>query len=353
MITSALARLTTVVSVALACALSALPDLIRSPAPAPAAATPPPPAALHRGQVFLFESAAGWALSWSDFDRDNAGFVDPTWPSPRRANMRYYFERLADKAVRMGADGVVFTTPHVRAPAGSPDTDMRFQGRLDALRAGSGVANRTAILEGLVALRLRFAGEVILYAGAPDRADTALALDRDYCDGIVKASIGPYLDTGYIDAVIFDSMGDRWSRAECRAVVASVRRNWPRVRIGGEPHPINFAGHPFTASFSTRESVRTGNVFGVVRVPVNDRFAGPALVGYTSPGRVDLADALEQVRLGRCVAVQPWAVGYAGEPSPADRAAWDAFIAEARSIRAGAMAAPAPRPLPQAPVPVP
>lgn len=343
MITDALQRLAIV---AVVFTLTVLAPLLPAPFTRAEASAPAATVATQRSRVYLFESQAGWATTWSDFDRVTAGFVDPAWPEPRRANMRYWFEQLADKAVRMQADGVVFTTPHVRAPAGSPDTDMRFQGRLDGLRAGSGVANRTAILEGLVSLRLRFSGEIIVYAGAPDRADTALHLDRDYCDGVVKASIGPYLDTGYIDAVIFDSMGDRSSRPECRAVVASVRRIWPRVRIGGEPHPINLAGHPFSCSFSTRESVRTGNVFGVVRVPVNDRFVGPALVGYTSPGRVDLADALQQIRAGRCVAIQPWAVGYAGEPSPADQAAWDAFVVEARAIRAGAMAAPAPRPLP-------
>jgi hypothetical protein len=315
-------------------------------APPPAPAPAPMVAGPERSTVYLWHTSTAFA-SWAEFDRAGSGFVDPARPH-FGADMAYYFRQLGAKANQMGVDGIVFTTPHVPPPAGDPDRwRIRFEGRLDGLRQtpASTVTDRRAIHDGLVALRASFAGRIVLYTGYPDDRDLLLSRDADYCDGYVKSSIGPYMDSGAIDAVIIDSAGDHFSRPACRAVMASIARLWPRVPRGGEPHPVWSMEHGFTCSLTTRAFA--GQAFVAWRQPITPAFH-PVIIAYSVPRRVDLADAMAQIRLGRSVAILAWQVGYdRAEPTAADRAAWDGFMAGVRAHRRvggigqdGAVAAP-------------
>jgi hypothetical protein len=142
--------------------------------------------------------------------------------------------------------------------------------------------------------------------------------------------------------VIIDSAGDYFSRPACRAVLASIGRLWPRIPRGGEPHPIWSMEHGFTCSLTTRSMAN--QAFVTWRQPVTATFQ-PVLIAYSVPRRVDLADAMGQIRLGRSVAILAWQVGFdRAEPTPADRAAWETFMAAVRAHRRigndGAVAAP-------------
>jgi hypothetical protein len=320
---------------------------------APAVPTTParPAWTTERSTVYLWHTSTAFA-SWAEFDRPGSGFVDPARPH-MGADMRYYFRQLGVTAAAMMADGIVFTTPHVPPPVGDPDRwRIRFEGRLDGLKQNppSTVTDARAIREGLVELRAAFAGPIVLYVGYPDERDVLLSRDQAYCDGYVRACIGPYMDSGAVDAVVMDTAGDYFHRAACRAVLASVGRLWPAAKRGGEPHPVWSMDHPFTCSLTTRAMAASG--FVAWRQPINAAFF-PVIIAYSVPRRVDLADAMAQIRLGRSVAILAWQVGYnVPEPTAADKAAWERFIAQVRAFRAPPAPSPSP-PASPAPAPVP
>lgn len=323
----------------------------------PIPATPPSNDWIHRGKVYLLSSNAGWPASWSDFDHPRSGHVDPALTPPQLADERYYFRHLGDVARRMQVDGVVFTTPGVPPPrliavlnadgtasvVANPDgMRMHMEGRVEGLRARSSVADAGRIRDGLAALRaaLPRPKRIGLYTGAPP-PDLALQ-DAGYCENFLRDCVGPYLEDGHVDFMDIDSGGDRWSPShpEFLAVTAASARLYPLVRLGAEGNPQNLYRNPWRCSYTTDASARLADTWAPWRMQLSDSF-NPVVVGFTVPRRLDFAAALAHIRLGRCIAVQDWQVGYDVEsPSEGDRHAWEAFLAQARPGQ-GAATAPA------------
>lgn len=291
-----------------------------------------------RSKIFLYSSNAGWPNGWTDFDRAGSGWVDPSVPGSK-ADPRYYFAMLGDRAKQMQVDGIIFTLTHV-----GTDT-YRLAGRMDAMRAGSGTADRAKILMGLLLLKQKFNKPIWYYAGCPDFSDPGLLDDRKYLDGYLSSSLGPYLDTGMIDGVVFDSMSRIIEGGDvqhvCAAVLNACARLWPKLQWGGEPNmwqPYNQADLAgMTCSLTTQQAVE-GGALARFRCQLSDTFS-PQFVVEVRPHKFTQNDfdvAASHLRDGRCVAILPWQVGYAPEysgpgtqpyqPSDSDAEAWNAFL---------------------------
>ena len=307
---------------------------------APVAAPPAAGVGPVRSEVYLYSSTLGEA-SWDAYNQQHS-----QWRRPGTfvADARYYLESVADRANEMRVDGVVIVTPHVRPPGA--DNRIRLEGRLDCLRSSNPhPAHAANITAGMRELGRRFAGRVILYIGAPDETDQSLLRDDAWLDAYVRVCIGPWLDSGEVDYVIGDMLGgDLGGRWMAGRVVQSIRRQWPAVKVGAEHHPLRSIGyiHRFDCSLTTDALLETTNVFrgDAGPIPYYDAglMEGPVIIGYSRPRRPDLDRALQYVRDGRCVAIQPWTVGFGFHgaiPTDEDARAWHAFVDQVHAIRRG------------------
>jgi hypothetical protein len=307
-----------------------------------------------RSKVHLFHSIAGWPQSWKDYDNPNMGMVHPTQPPHDPADMRYYYDWIGREAAELDVDGVIITTPHVRGSKLDDEARMLFEARLYGLRQDSSVCDAQAIDEGLRSGFQHFRGEWTLYTGMPDEMDSAIWKDNSYCDGIVKASVGPWLGAQrpigagihpgrIIRRAIVDSAGLQGTNPGCQAVIKSIRRNYPGVAVGAEGHcgrQQYFACGGFLNSLTTDESWKH-----IVWGPKDSRgrpsvftdwrtMTGPIFCAYTTPKMFDFEAGLELLRQGFSVAVQPWQIsisqGKETQPGALDR--WRIFMRQARKI---------------------
>lgn len=301
---------------------------------------------IHRARLYALHSNSVGYASWAEFDRPYSGHVNPDLPPPQLADEGYYFANIGRVSARMGVDGLVFTTPSIRAPQNvavlnpdgtasverNPDAwRFRAEGLTEATAAGSRVSDKTAIRDGMIAMRRVFYGKIILYAGYPP-ADIVLSRDTEYADHRVQEWLGPYVSGG-ADALIWDSAGDYFGRPECRAMVQAAARQWPSLRQGGEPNCINLAGNRWQCSLSTRDAAMGSTIWAPWRMQLSDSYQ-PVIVAFTNARRPDREEVIEHLRAGRCCAIQPWTVGYDVEtPTDEDRVWWEALVSEAKVIQ--------------------
>ncbi len=346
------------------------PDPPVVPSPPPQAARVTAGGADRGGRVYLCLSAAGWPRAWSEYNDPKNVFVDPRRPV-EGANVRYWLTSQAQLAVRMQVDGLVFTTPHVPPPAEietrnaqgkiektkNPDAwRMRFEGRMDAVRNGSPMGDAQAIADGLREARriLLPPAEIILYTGYPDDRDKSIVTDEAKCDKYVNDSIGAYVNVkdasgAYIvSRVVVDTVGAYVNKPEAQAVLKSIRRQYPWLKVGGEPQP-----HKATFQFDTGVTTRAAwkNVhkgsdrpepeWGVLSdeyVPVKTMAAtGCApIIFYTEGPRLDLDEVVKQVTAAPVsIGVFAWTVGMDtnGPKQPGDTERWLRFMARMRELR--------------------
>ncbi len=325
----------------------------------------------YGGRIYLCLSAAGWPKKWTDYNDPKNVFVDPKNPKAG-ADVHYWLTSQAQLAVKMQVDGISFTVPHV-PPQETNTTDatgkavkvkdpdgwrMHFEGRMDAVKNNSPMGNAQAIESGLRDARriLPAPAEFILYAGYPDDRDKKIVSDQAYCDQYVSSSIGPYVtakdDRGayVLSRVVVDTTGDyvtKPDRPEAMAVLQSIRRQYPWLKVGGEPQPHK-ASFVFDTGVTTRAAWKyvqkpTGTAppnWGVLKdeiIPISAMAAnGSAPIIFYTGGRLDLDDVTTQITAAPVsVGIFAWTVGEDpnGPKQPGDHERWLKFVAQTKELR--------------------